>query len=362
MNKIFKERQLYHQTFFQKLFKIKLKENAIIEINNLLAVKNILSINIEEIENIINNYKINFHKYFKNELLGFFATYLRYCLNDNHLSATEIKELNHLKRLFNLNDTDTKKIYDDTTTDVYKKAVSTVVADGILDKEEKIFLENIEKNLHLPKNIADNIYKESASSILHRFINNAISDQRLSPEEENELSEIANNLNIELSYDTTTKKLLDKYRLFWQIENGILPVVHADISLQKNENCHLIVDINWLEQRTVTKRINYGGARVRIKITKGFYVTSGSIQTQRITEDVWKNIDSGKIFLTNKRVIFMGLKANKTIALKKILDFSVYSNGIQLEKDSGKSPFFEFNTNTDILGMILGKLIRDNCT
>jgi hypothetical protein len=218
----------------------------------------------------------------------------------------------------------------------------------------------MEDNLQLSRDIATKIYKESAETLIKNFMNNAISDQRLSPDEEKELSAIAKNLHIELSFDSATKKLLDKYKLFWQIENGIIPIIHTEISLQKNEICHFFTNVDWLEQRTVTKRINYGGSTIRIKLTKGVYARSGTIQTQRVTEDVWKTIDSGKLFLTNKRIIFMGSKGNKTIALKKILDFNVFSNGIDIQKDTGKSPFFEFSDNTDIFGVILEKLILDN--
>jgi hypothetical protein len=37
----------------------------------------------------------------------------------------------------------------------------------------------------------------------------------------------------------------------------------------------------------------------------------------------------------------------------------VFSNGIEIQKDSGKSPFFEFNNNTDVFAVILAKLLRE---
>jgi len=46
----FKIKSLKNPSFFQNLFGVKLKENGIIEINNLLARKNLKSIEIDDIQ------------------------------------------------------------------------------------------------------------------------------------------------------------------------------------------------------------------------------------------------------------------------------------------------------------------------
>lgn len=98
---------------------------------------------------------------------------------------------------------------------------------------------------------------------------------------------------------------------------------------------------------------------MRIRIMKGVYWRAGSIAPQRISEDEWRVIDEGTIYLTNKRIIFMGNNGNKTITLGKILGFEPYSNGIDIQKDSGKSPFLEFSTNIDIFSMILARVLNE---
>jgi hypothetical protein len=55
----------------------------------------------------------------------------------------------------------------------------------------------------------------------------------------------------------------------------------------------------------------------------------------------------------------MGGKGNKTIALNKILDFDAYSNGVDIQKDTGKSPFLQFTKNTDVFSVILAKLLSE---
>ena len=71
-----------------------------------------------------------------------------------------------------------------------------------------------------------------------------MADERLSPEEEKELREISKSLNLEVNIDQNTQELLNKYRLFWQIENGAIPVISAPIILQKSENCYFHTNMN----------------------------------------------------------------------------------------------------------------------
>jgi hypothetical protein len=70
-------------------------------------------------------------------------------------------------------------------------------------------------------------------------------------------------------------------------------------------------------------------------------------------------IDTGTVYLTSKRVLFQGARGNKTIPLQSVIDFTPYSNGIDIQKGSGKSPFLSFNTDTDRFALILNRLLSE---
>ena len=72
----------------------------------------------------------------------------------------------------------------------------------------------------------------------------------------------------------------------------------------------------------------------------------------------YKLIDSGEVFFTNKRIIFMGSHGNKNIPLTKILDITPFSNGIEIGKDTGKKPFFECSDSEE-MGIMLARLLKD---
>ena len=88
---------LSNNSYFQKLFKQFPQENAVIELNNLLATKAITEISQSEIQEIEKKYELNLYKEFRLNIEEFYTVYLNYCLADKVLNEQELKELNHLK-------------------------------------------------------------------------------------------------------------------------------------------------------------------------------------------------------------------------------------------------------------------------
>ncbi|MFN2312801.1 MAG: hypothetical protein ABR590_12240, partial [Spirochaetia bacterium] len=221
--------------------------------------------------------------------------------------------------------------------------------------EQHEALNELADSIALPEKLASQIYAEVAGARIQRYLDGAISDQQLSPEEGEELRTITRNLRISATMDAATQRTLDRYRLFWQIENGEVPEIDAGINLFRGERCFFRCDTAWHELKQVTRRFNYGGPTMRIKIMKGVYWRAGSLGVQRVSEDVLKHLDDGVLFLTNKRILFMGQRKNKNIRLNRILDFDIYSNGVQIEKDAGVSPFLQTSADMELFGLLLGR-------
>ena len=337
------------------------KENAIVAINNLLAHASHPSEVAEPaVQEVAERYTVNLQRSFSSELQELYAQFLRHCLEDQSLSEREVTELAHLKQILGLTDSQVGEIHANIVGAVYSASVDEVVADGRLSEEERDFLTKLESELRLPSELAGRIATEHVQARLNAHVNAAVADQRLSPEEEAEIHAIARSFGASLNFDEETRELLDRFRLYWVIENGELPEISTDIRLQRGEACYAIRDVDWYELRTVTKRVNYGGPTARIRIAKGLYYRVGSVSVQRVSEDVMKQIDSGRVYLTNKRLIFQGGQRNTTIALKKILGFNPFSNGVEIQKESGKSPFLQFTDSVDVFALLLDRVLRDS--
>ena len=130
------------------------------------------------------------------------------------------------------------KILTEKTSEIYKSKVDDVIKDGVVDDKGKEYIENIRKNLLLSDSTAKNIYNAEAQKLLTDLVNNSIKDERLSPDEEKQINELAKNLDVRITYEEKTKAALDKYKLFWIIENGEIPTISSDINLQKSENLY----------------------------------------------------------------------------------------------------------------------------
>jgi hypothetical protein len=358
---IFKEKELKDPTFFQKLFKKQPEENALIEINNLLAKNqdNLMKITLDNILEIGEKYKIDLKSKDQQLRIDLYSKYLDHSLKDKKIDKEDITVLEHLKQILLLNDYDTQKLLKAESEKIYSHSVKESIVDGELDELEKANLEILRNELLIPEEIAKEIFEDKAKEVYKKFIDGTISDERVTPQQELELVKIARSLGVDHENFDYKRNTFEKYKLYWQIENADLPVLNSDINLQNSESLHFKSYIDWLEQRRVTKRINYGGPTARIKIMKGVYYRVGSVNVQRVSEDTWQKIDTGILYLTNKRLIFMGQKGNKTITISKILDFKPFKNGVDIQKESGKSPFLEFDSNVDLFSMILSRLMTN---
>lgn len=357
---LYQQKRLSKPSFFQRLFKQEPQENAVIELNNLLATKELLTISPNSFEEIENRYKLKLSKEFRLNLEEFYAVYLNHCLADKELNQQEVNELNHLKHLLNLDDNTIDKLHAKIGEAVYKKSFQEAVSDGRLTKDEEEFLNKLENTLRLPKELAEKISSETRIAFIENYVAQIVSDQRLSPTEEQELQAIASSLNVNVQLNEQTKEQLRKLKLYWALENLNLPVIQPDIVIQKSEACHLkITNVNWYELRSVRQRVSYSGYSTSFRVAKGFYLRSGSYKPQSYSVDTMKLIDTGTLYLTNKRIIFTGSKKNSNIRIDKIIDFTPYTDGVEIGKDTGKSPTLQMAQNADIFCMMLERLLNE---
>lgn len=191
-------------------------------------------------------------------------------------------------------------------------------------------------------------------------LDEAIQDERLSPEEDAELAALAENLGVEITQDDESRRVLERFRTYWQLEQGALPELDVDINLHRREKCHLKVDVEWFEHRRVRRRVGYHGPTVRLKIVEGVYWRSGSAAIAPTTEDVMKRIDAGTCYVTNERLLFRGANGNRSIPLDRIIAVEAFGNGVEVEKDRGRSPFLQFENGPDVFGLVLDRVIDEH--
>jgi hypothetical protein len=65
---------------------------------------------------------------------------------------------------------------------------------------------------------------------------------------------------------------------------------------------------------------------------------------------------SGTASKTNRQLAFAGIGI---IPFGKILSITPYSDGVGIEKDSGRSPVFQVSDDASLLAMYISRLIKD---
>lgn len=117
------------------------------------------------------------------------------------------------------------------------------------------------------------------------------------------------------------------------------------INLNNDELLYEMYDeCTWFElKRNQTRSWNYHGLGLRIPLGGGLSYRMGSIQNLNPQARFeYRPISKGKVYLTNKRIIFQGDAENKVVTLKSLLDIEQYSDSCVIGKSTGKKPIIQF--------------------
>ncbi len=356
---IYEPKNLKKPNAFQRLCNKNPSENGYIEIHNLFAEyqTTVTSITASQIEGISQKYKFRIAKKFKTERLALFASYVDHCLLKKELKESDMESLNHIQTILQLNRGDTDALVAQKCIAIFEAEATKLLSLGVFPPEAGSYLDELFAGLRLSQTVAQNSFATIAQEAIGTYLKPILERERISPEEEVAFYTFAKSVGGVVGNDL--KCTLDMYSKYWKIEHGDLPTLVPDINLQKSEHLYFTAAIDWMEYRKVSKGVNYAGPTARIKIAKGVYYRIGSLKTQSVSDDILKVIDSGQLYLTNKRLIFVGNRGNKTIGIHKILTINPYSNGVDIQKDSGKSPFLQFSDDVYMFSLILMRLMND---
>jgi hypothetical protein len=285
------------------------RENAVREINNLFASRPIGDINQADIEAVAARYGFNPLKKYHARFVEMFETWLQGHLENDLMTEADVEVANKIASLLGVEDKEASAIYNRLTG-------------------------------------------EKVKTKFYQICN----DRRISPDELEEFNVLCKNLRTTFDSDG----IIERFTKCWELENRPLPEIEADLNLSKNETCYFVRHgVEWYEYRSRTTRVDYGGLTGRIRICKGVSYRWGSMSPTMARTNELALIKSGSLYLTNKNLIFVGEYQNSTIPLSKILSFEPYSDGVAINKQTGKSPLLML-PDAEEMSVILERLINEN--
>ena len=348
----------------EKLTKKNPERNYLVEINNLFADSSLDEISLGQIQALAEKFKIKnaYHK-FRVELLQMLNDFLNEHLGNPQSSINDAVNAKKVQVLLGIPDLEFLKEYNSIAIKVFEKQVFETLCrtKKRRDTEESAQFEQLQKQLEISDEDANRVIGNAAQEIIQEFITGILADQRISPDETEALEQLCKDLKIKVQFDEECKGIIEKNKLLWKLENEPLLIYNAEIFLQKGEYCHYKSAASLYEDRKQTTGITYRGYTHRVKIFKGFYYRVGNLNAARKTEDVTIEIDSGILYVTNKRILFNGNKGNKVIRYSQIVDLIPFIDGMKVVKETGKPLTFQIPTNDgEILITIVARLIRES--
>ncbi len=340
--KPFVTKSLVEPKGIDKLLKKIPVENFIVEVNNLLANNSLDEISAGRVQQLADKYKLkNASQTFKSELLQMLKDFI--ILHFGVWGDKDFSSVQKLQNVLDISEGDFEKEFKPLATELFKEQVALTLNQTKKYKENDQQFEQLRTQFGLTKDEHDQVLNEVRQSIVQTFAGKIISDQRISPQEREALDQLCKGLDVSPVFDSDSKKTLERFENLWQIENGSLPTYGTDIILQKDETCHYKGSAKLFEIRTKTTGVKYGGLSTRLRITKSLYYRAGNIKTTRETKDVMTLIDSGDLYVTNKRILFNGDKSNKIIRYSQIIDLTPYTDGVGIVRDTGKESTFQLS-------------------
>jgi hypothetical protein len=334
------------------------KEAAFIEIRNLLATTSFDQVRPGDVEAALAKSKLT-PREAVNELQGIFEQAALTLAFDRELGSSDRRTLSFLQRAFQLTDDEARVATERAVAAVFRKVMREALADGVFTPAEKKMIEDMGIALGLSKFETDELYASAAIAAVQGAFDSVIADRRYSTSDEQQVQALAASLGVTITHDEKTAALVERFRWLGRIEEGALTPIAVPILLQRGEECYFAATgLTHKEMRTVTKRVNYSGLSSSVRIMKGVRWRTGSISVQRVTEDVLTAVDTVDAYITNKKVFLRGARKNTTLALGKLAHFTVYSNGIQLEKQTGKDIYLVGSADWELAGAHIEAVVR----
>ena len=275
-------------------------------------------------------------------------------LSDDAFSDREIAYLEALREAFALTADEVRTAEEAVVHPRYSVALRDALADARLSDDERAVLGRLGEALRLPASVQKDLHERSSRAVIGRLLDRSVADRRLSPEELEELASVARHLGIAPDFDSATEAMLDRYALFWRIENGDLPSVTVpDAALESGEVCHMELSAERHEQRSIGDSAETEGV-VSVRIARGVYFRVGTASAERVNRTLLVRADAGPLLITNQRVLFMGGQGSSSFLLRDISSYQVYADGIVLERRSGHGPWFTMEGDVELAAVILG--------
>jgi len=342
--------------FFQRLFRQVKRENAYVEINNLLADHPVEQITRQEIRGILDKYGLEkADPQRKRELM---KPMLAHVLIDGVIDEQEQQQLDHLCEILNLPREVVQELLHEMADELYSEAISAAIVNKHLSEKEQTELDALAHTLGLRPDETQAIAERQKKRFLEGQISEGLADALWTPEQEKEWGPTTPATDTKPSLSDRTVQLMNRYRRYWQLRFGPLPALDVPQELAKGEECYARLSAHWLVCLTDPKRYTRGGPEARNKMAKNFYWRSHKAGLSRMNDKNLQLRDQGELLITSRRLLFLGLEQPRSIRFAHIQDFVPFQDGVLIQREAGKHPYLRLKGDSQEVPLLLERLLE----
>jgi AAA+ superfamily predicted ATPase len=300
-------------------------------VQELIGAGDPVSVNPREVAAILDGFDVEDSRR-KGLLIAIWEATFRSFLRDDELTVDERAYLSSLRFLFDIGEDEVLRFERDEIEPRYKHALQQVIRDGDLSARERENLRALAGQLGLAPHVEQRLFVGPVREHVAIVAKEAMADGRVTDAERDRLSRLIKDTGV--AVDEGTMKDLGRLHSLWRVEAGQpLNPVAVSINLQKDEVCYFSSDVDWRELRSS----RYGEALT--------------------------TIDKGQVYLTSRRLLFVGARRNTSLKYDNLLGATFYKDAIELKKSSGKNPFLFLPDDYLVLGAsVLNRLMTSSAT
>lgn len=245
----------------------------------------------------------------------------------------------------------------------YRLAINALLCDGVFCEADATVLDGFRAHLGLEEDVAAEIFRAQARVYIRRRLLQFLQDGELSPDEDTILDDLVVSVGLGPQWGEETEQELIKARRTWALASGPLPIIQTDLGLVGREVAYAQAEVEAFEERSRTVGVTYGGFALSIPVFKGLRFRTGQYGVGRQSMRYQHPLGSGDLTITNRRLIFRSPERAITARLTSIVDLTNYSDGVMVQKTTGKPTTYVHQTPDEDYNLILWRTwqeARDN--
>jgi hypothetical protein len=208
---------------------------------------------------------------------------------------------------------------DKANRDKLRRAIRTFVEDGVFTIDEQQAVHKFAIAAGIPDEEVKHLLAEESAKLVREVFDEAVSDGILDSLEEQRIEQLAASLGVTLQLTDEDARRVDLCRLAYELNSGsFVSSVSQSVPIKLGANETVLASANVIWHEVVATK------RGTIPLGDGNYL---------------KQIGEGTVYLTDKQVVLLDALKSKKVTLSSVQRTSRYSDGVFLNRSSGKSVF-----------------------